>query len=42
LALGGALGLLVPGIVSDSVGILVLATIHLLQTARARKDEMEH
>jgi TRAP transporter 4TM/12TM fusion protein len=42
LALGGALGLLVPGIVSDFVGILILATIHLLQTARARKGETEH
>lgn len=41
LALGGALGLLVPGIVSDSVGIFVLATIHLFQTARARKGQMK-
>lgn len=42
VALGGALGLLVPGIISDAVGIGVLATIHLIQTARAGKIESEH
>lgn len=38
LALGGALGLLVPGTVSDAAGLAVLAFIFVFQTARAKRE----
>ena len=38
LALGGALGLLVPGTVSDVAGLSVLGFIFLLQTAKAKRN----
>lgn len=38
IALGGALGLLVPGTVSDAAGLSVLALIFLFQTAKAKKN----
>jgi len=37
LAIGGALTLLVPGLVSDSIGLAVLVSMHLLQTIKAKK-----
>ena len=38
IALGGALGLLVPGTASDAAGLSVLALIFLFQTAKAKKN----
>ncbi len=37
LAIGGALTLLVPGLVSDTIGLAVLISMHLLQTVKAKK-----
>jgi TRAP transporter 4TM/12TM fusion protein len=37
LAIGGALTLLVPGLVSDTIGLAVLISMHFLQTVKARK-----
>ena len=39
LALGGALGLLVPGTVSDAAGLFVLVFLFILQTAKAKKKD---
>lgn len=39
LALGGALTLLVPGLTSDVIGLAVLATMHLMQTMKAKKAQ---
>ena len=39
LALGGALGLLVPGTVSDAAGLSVLVFLFILQTAKAKKKD---
>ena len=38
IALIGALSLLVPGIITDSIGLAVLIAIHLFQTAKYRKS----
>lgn len=38
LALAGALGLLVPGVRSDSVGLAVLLFVHFFQAARFKKE----
>jgi TRAP-type uncharacterized transport system fused permease subunit len=38
IALIGALSLLIPGIVTDSIGLAVLIAIHLIQTAKFRKN----
>ena len=40
LAMGGALGLLVPGIRSDSIGLAVLLFVHFFQTARSKKEAL--
>jgi len=37
IAFMGALGLLIPGTMSDIGGIAVLVLIHIIQTAKARK-----
>ncbi|MDO9509039.1 MAG: TRAP transporter permease [Thermovirgaceae bacterium] len=39
IAFVGALGLLIPGIVTDSIGITILIAIHLIQTAKMKKAE---
>ncbi len=41
IALVGALGLLIPGIVTDSAGLAVLVTIHMIQTAKFKKGDTE-
>jgi len=40
LAMAGALGLLVPGIRSDSIGLAVLLFVHFFQTARSKKEAL--
>ncbi len=41
IALVGALGLLIPGIVTDSAGLAVLVAIHMIQTAKFKKGDTE-
>ncbi|MCD8234741.1 MAG: TRAP transporter permease [Cloacibacillus porcorum] len=38
LAFGGAIGLLIPGTTSDLAGLVVLAVIYIVQTAKAKKN----
>jgi UPF0716 family protein affecting phage T7 exclusion len=37
IAMGGALGLLVPGVVSDATGLGVLILLHVVQSFREKK-----
>ena len=37
LAFGGALGLLIPGTISDAAGLAILGVIYVVQTAKAKK-----
>ena len=39
IAFGGALGLMIPGTISDLMGLGVLALIYVIQTAKAKKLE---
>lgn len=41
IAFTGALGLLIPGIVTDSLGFAVLVAIHIIQTAKFKKGDIE-
>ncbi|MDT8284203.1 MAG: TRAP transporter permease [Thermovirgaceae bacterium] len=41
IALVGGLGLLIPGIVTDSAGLAVLVAIHMIQTAKFKKGDTE-
>ena len=38
IALGGALGLLIPGWQTDAIGLIILIGIHILQVRKAKKE----
>ena len=38
--MAGALGLLVPGVRSDSIGLAVLLFVHFFQTARSKTEAL--
>jgi len=39
ISLAGALGLLIPGILTDTIGFSVLLLVHFFQTSKFRKEE---